>query len=230
MHQYLLSSLEPIRKWDNRLQTRPFGQFFRFLSTNSLLFALKNRKNCLKMAHFRFDSPSSYRLLLFLFIMPSVSQADIIKLETNVWSNKRPIVWSGTLLSIDPQSNLAHFEYKNKDTINTFSVHLTRIYSLTLDSQDRVNRPFPKTRKDITTELPINPRTKKVLELSNKNFVADDIPENVKVRGHQDSLVIYLNGRVVSADLENIVLQARAKQRQQETFSITRSDFRKWIR
>ncbi len=55
--------LEPIRKWDNRLQIRPFGQIFRFFSLNSPLFALKNRKISLKMANFRFDSPSSYRLL-----------------------------------------------------------------------------------------------------------------------------------------------------------------------
>ncbi len=55
--------LEPIRKRDNRLQIRPFGQVFRFFLLNSPLFALKNRKTCLKIANFRFDSPSSYRLL-----------------------------------------------------------------------------------------------------------------------------------------------------------------------
>ncbi len=30
-----VNALEPIRKWENRLQTRPFGQVFRFLSTHA---------------------------------------------------------------------------------------------------------------------------------------------------------------------------------------------------
>lgn len=167
--------------------------------------------------------------MLFL-LAPCASNADIVKFETNIWSDSRPLIWTGTLTKIDPTLNIAHFEYKNGDNIELFSVHVTRIYSLTLDNQDRVNRSFPKVRQDISLALPTNPRSKRKLELSNVNFVTDDIPHNVRVRPNRSNDIIYLNGRVLSADTENFSLEARAEKGTQQSFEIARSDLRRWIR
>ena len=153
------------------------------------------------------------KLVAVLFVVPTISSADIIKLETNTWSDKRPLVWSGTLIKIDATSNLVFFEYKNGDEINSFNVHVTRIYSLTIDSQDRVNRDFPATRQNLAGALPTNPRSIRTLELTNANFVSDDIPETVRVRPNRNSLIIYLNGNIVSADIQTIMLKARAANR-----------------
>jgi len=168
--------------------------------------------------------------IVLLFFAPATCIADIIKFETNTWSDKRSLVWTGTLTKIDPASNLVFFEYKNGDKIESFIVHVTRIYSLTIDSQDRVNRPLPATRQDLSKPLPTNPQSKRSLELSNDNFVADDIPENVRIRPDRKSLIIYLNGNIVSADLQTVILKARAANRSQESFEIQRSDLLKWIR
>ena len=73
-------------------------------------------------------------------------------------------------------------------------------------------------------------RPTRTLELSNENFVADDIPENVRIRPNRNSLIIYLNGNIVSADLQTVILKARAANRSQESFEIRRSDLLKWIR
>jgi len=171
------------------------------------------------------------RIGIFLWVcMPVLCIADIIKFETNEWSDKRPLIWTGTLIKIDPVSNLAIFEYKNKDRIESFRVHVTRIYSLTIDSQDRVNRSLPPTKQFLAGPLPTNPRSKRTLELSNENFVADDIPENVRVRPDRKSIVITLNGNIVSANIETVMLNARAANKSRESFEIRRSDLLKWIR
>ncbi|MDM8521932.1 hypothetical protein QUF80_01030, partial [Desulfococcaceae bacterium HSG8] len=153
--------------------------------------------------------------------------ADIIKFETNTWSDKRPLTWAGTLVKIDSASDLVFFEYKNGDKIESFRVHVTRIYSLTIDSQDQVNRALPATRQDLSQPLPTNPRQKRILELTNENFVVDDIPKNVRVR---EGTIITLNGNIVSADIQTVMLKARAANRSQESFEIRRSDLLKWIR
>lgn len=168
--------------------------------------------------------------IVLLFLTPATSLADIIKFETNMWSDKRPLIWTGTLIKIDPVSNLVFFEYKNGDKIESFSVHVTRIYSLTIDSQDRVNRSIPKTRQDVSKPLPTNPKSKRSLELTNENFVTDDIPENVRIRPSRSSLIITLNGNIISADIQTVMLKARANNKSQESFEIRRSDLLKWIR
>jgi hypothetical protein len=169
-------------------------------------------------------------LSIAVFCSTGICYGDIIKFETNDWSYRRPLVWTGTLKKIDPESNLVYFEYKMKDKIETFQVHVTRIYSLTLDSQDRVNKLLPETRQDLTTPLGSNPYEKRTLELSNKNFVADDIPEEVRVRPNRENLIIHLNGNVESADLQKVIIKARAANRSQQSFEIQRSDLIKWIR
>ncbi|RIH63502.1 hypothetical protein D1164_19705 [Mariniphaga sediminis] len=175
-------------------------------------------------------------LSITIFCSTGFCYADIIKFETNDWSDKRPLVWTGTLKKIDPESNLVYFEYKMKDKIRAFQVHITRIYSLTIDSQDRVDKPLPETRQNLSTPLPSNPHSKRILELSNQNFVTEDIPGDVKVRPDREklksggNLKIYLNGNVVSANLQKVVLMARAANRSQQSFEIQRSDLIKWIR
>ncbi|MEE4285090.1 MAG: hypothetical protein V2I31_03040 [Mariniphaga sp.] len=169
-------------------------------------------------------------LSIALFCSTGFCYADIIKFETNNWSDRRPLVWTGTLKKIDPETNLVYFEFKMKNTIETFQVHVTRIYSLTVDIQDRVNKPLPETREDLTTPLGSNPYEKRTLELSNKNFVADDIPEDVRVRPNRENLIIHLNGNIESADLQKVIVKARAANKSQQSFEIQRSDLLKWIR
>ena len=173
-----------------------------------------------------------FRCAIFpvLFSVFTMSFADVVKIETNTWSDRRPLRWTGTLTKIDASTGIASFEYKNRDQIKAFTVHVTRIYSLVVDSQDRVNKPFPPTRQDLNVELTTNPRSKRILELSNANFVADDIPTEVRVRPDRNSLIIYLNGNVISADLQKIALEARVANRGETSFEIQRSDLRNWIR
>lgn len=166
-----------------------------------------------------------------LFSMIStVAAADIVKMETNDWNNQRTLIWSGTLRKVDPATQVACFSFKNGSQIEEFQVHITRIYSLTLDNQDRVNKPFPATQQDLKTPLPTNPRSTEILELTNENFVSDTIPAEVKVRPDRNSTVLYLCGTIKHGDLQKMMLEVKAENRAMSAFEISRSDLLKWIR
>jgi hypothetical protein len=52
----------------------------------------------------------------------------------------------------------------------------------------------------------------------------------VRVRPNRENLIIHLNGNVESADLQKVIIKARAANRSQQSFEIQRSDLIKWIR
>lgn len=170
------------------------------------------------------------KIALLSLILTTSAIADVVKLETNDWSNKRTLIWSGTLQKIDPSSQIAFFSFKNGSQIEEFSVHITRIYSLTLDNQDRVDKPFPATQQDIKSPLPTNPQSAETLELTNENFVGDDIPAGVKVRPDRRSSILHLSGTIKHGDLQKMMLEAKADNRATSAFEINRSDMLKWIR
>jgi hypothetical protein len=167
---------------------------------------------------------------LLLVILSKFAVADIVKFETNNFSNRIKLTWSGTLQKIDPSSQLAYFSFKNGSKIEEFQLHITRIYSLTLDDQDRVDRPLPRTLQDLKTPLPADPRYAEQLELTNENFVGDEIPDKVKVRPDRKSSKLYLSGTIMYGDLQKMMLKARAENQKTEKFEISRSGLVKWIR
>jgi hypothetical protein len=164
-------------------------------------------------------------------IFSTFAIADIVKFETNDFSKKLPLTWCGILQKIDPNSQLAYFSYRNGSKIEEFQINITRIYSLTLDDQDRVDRPFPSTLQNLRESLPTNPRWTEVLELTNENFVGRDIPPDVLVRpADRNSSKLYLSGTIKHGDLQKILLEVQAQDRAKKEFSISRSDLVKWIR
>jgi hypothetical protein len=169
-------------------------------------------------------------LLVLLLAVSFPAFSDVVKIETNEWSDKRTMVWTGTLQKIDLESQIAYFRFRNRSQLEKFQVHVTRIYSLTLDNQDRIDRPFPVTRQDLKTALPTNPRSVGILELTNESFVADDIPNEVRIRPDRKSPVIYLSGTIKHADLQKLMIEAKAEGRKTSKFEISRSDLLKWIR
>jgi hypothetical protein len=169
-------------------------------------------------------------LLLLASMIYGAASADIVKMETNDWSNPRTLIWSGTLQRIDPSTQIAYFSFRNKSSIEEFAVHITRIYSLTLDSQTRVDRSFPTTRQSLIEPLPSSPRSTEILELTSENFIGDELPAEVRVRPDRSSPTIYLSGTIKQADLQNMVLEAKAANRSRMEFEISRADLMKWIR
>ncbi len=169
-------------------------------------------------------------LYCFLLIFPCKTFADIIKIETNTWGNNRPLIWTCTLEKLESENQLAYFSFINGNKVEYFQVHITRIYSLTMDSQNRVNRSFPPSRQDLATPLPTNPRSRRIIELSNQNFVADDIPSNVRIRPDRKAMILSLNGDVINANLQEVQLKVRAGNRKISEFKINRSDLLKWVR
>lgn len=172
---------------------------------------------------------------LLSLLLASAVAADIIKMETNDFADSKSLIWSGTLQKIDPDSQIAYFSYANKAGTDEFKVHVTRIYSLTLDAQDRVDRPFPVTRQDLTSPLPGNPNRRDLLELNNENFVGDEIPDTVKVRPNdRQASTLQLSGTVKQTveqgELKKFLLEAKADNRKIAAFEIDRSDLSKWIR
>lgn len=83
-------------------------------------------------------------LIFFIFIIFSLSvscQADIVRFESNNFKNKIKINWIGKLKSID--NFIAHFIYINDDKETDYYIHISRIYSLEIDDQERYNSSFP---------------------------------------------------------------------------------------
>ena len=172
----------------------------------------------------------SLMITLLLLLLPSFAFADIVKFETNTFTNPINLTWSGTLQKIDLATQVAYFSYRNHSKTENFRVHITRIYSLTLDNQNRVDRAFPVTLQDLSTPLPTNPRFAEILELTNENFVGDEIPEKVKVRPDRKSSKLYLSGTIKYGDLQKLVLEAKAENKSRKVFEINRSDLIQWIR
>ncbi|MBI4195527.1 MAG: hypothetical protein HY526_10655 [Betaproteobacteria bacterium] len=169
-------------------------------------------------------------VLIIGLLVTYPASGDIVKIETNTWTDKKELVWTGILQKIDGATGIAYFTYNNRDKVDTFEVHVTRIYSLTIDEQSRVDRAFPQTQQKLSDALPTNPRPKRELELSNKNFVATEIPDDVQVRPDRKSLIIYLSGQIKTADLEKIMLEAKAQKEPRKQFTVDRSALLKWIR
>ncbi|MEC5383172.1 hypothetical protein VSX64_20310 [Aurantimonas sp. C2-6-R+9] len=169
--------------------------------------------------------------MMSIMMMASNAGGDIVKIETNDWSDRRDLVWTGTLEQIDQESGIAYFSYRNKEEIVKFSVHISRIYSLTIDTQDRVNREFPPTRADLETELSVNPNSKRRIILSNDNtYTALNIPKAVIVTPNRESAEIGIRGTIKRADLEKILVIARSVDRSEEEFDVDRGDLMQWIR
>jgi hypothetical protein len=169
-------------------------------------------------------------IIFVLISLLSSASADIIRMETNTWEDRRPLTWSGTLLRIDLATQIAHFSYRNGSELQLFSVHVTRIYSLEIDNQNRVNRSFPRTRMVLSEPLPTNLRARTVIELSNENFVGANIPQNVHIRPDRDGQILYLSGTILEATIGDVQLKVRASGENSSTFTIDRSDLLKWIR
>jgi hypothetical protein len=171
-------------------------------------------------------------LLLSLLVFSEYAFADIVLFETNNFTKKIKLTWRGKLQKIYLNSQVALFTYRNSSNPEPekYQVHITRIYSLTLDDEDSVNKPFPATLQDLATPLPTDPRFGEQLELTNKNFVGDDIPGAVRVRPDRKSSKLYLSGTIKYGDLQKLVLEAKAENQGKMVFEIGRSDLVKWIR
>ncbi len=173
---------------------------------------------------------------LALLALPKMAIGDILKIETNTWDNRIPLTWICTLEKIDADSKIAYFTYQNNDKTERFEVHVTRIYSLTLDNQNRVNLQFPKTMTDLKTKLPINPHATPNLEVSNKTGISGDIPEKVRFKLSNDNLILFMNGVIKKADIETILLEVLNKREKDSTkptsseVEIPRGELLKWIR
>ena len=167
-------------------------------------------------------------LTIFMFSPPALG--DIVFIETNNWNLRSKLIWSGTLQKIDTKTQIAHFTYQNNSKEEEFKVHVTRIYSLQIDNQNRVNRPFPPTRENLETPLDTNPHSIRTIELSNQNSVGQRIPEEVVVRPDRVSLILYLNGDVKTVNLPQIILKVRNDKGDMSEFEIQRSDLLKWVR
>jgi hypothetical protein len=169
-------------------------------------------------------------LVLILLLLSRRADADTLLMETNDWSDPRKLTWTCTLTRIDASTQLAFFSYRNKSQVQEFRVHVTRIYSLTIDSQDRVDRPLPSTRQNLTTALPTSPLAPATLELSNEGFLSEEIPTEVRVRPNRESPTLTLSGTIRQADLRMILLEAKAANKSTTSFEIPRSYLLKWIR
>ncbi|GEM_PF-3142276 len=168
--------------------------------------------------------------LLFFSCLCSISPllGDVLKIETNNWSDKRDLTWTCRFARLDRESGLAHFTYRNGSQRIPFAVHYSRIYSLTIDDEDRVNKPFPKTREDLTKGLVSRKNKPRSIELSNGHFVDEEIPVGVrqKVQGNK----IFLSGTVLAVTAEELKIKARAQGKSLKEFELDREHLLRWVR
>ena len=136
------------------------------------------------------------RVFLVLAGFIGILRADVLKIETNNWRVSRDLTWTCRFLRLDRLSGIAEFEYMNGEGREVFSVHVTRIYSLVIDDDSRVNRSFPSTRENLEMPLPTDRNQPRSIELTNQHFAEDQIPEDVRQRSEGGK--VFLSGSLAS--------------------------------
>ncbi len=169
-------------------------------------------------------------MCVFFHIQPAL--ADVIRIETNHWLNKRPLTWSGVVEEIEPQTGMVRFVFQYGDETREVRFHVSRLYSLEFDSRTSVNRDFPPTRQDLETKLGSNPNRKDTLEMTDERNVTDAIPEKVRVRKPDaNSLRVYVSGEIKAVQASTVVLSVRTINRKDVVdLEVERSDLTAWIR
>jgi hypothetical protein len=119
--------------------------------------------------------------------------SDIVSFNpNNSWEPKSPLIWTGKLVSLG-RDGVAIFEFQNGASVQSFSVHQSRIYSLAFNDDSAVGRPFPPTRADLTRPLPSDSAS--LLELSS----SASLPFNqLAVRGGREGAYLTVVGELVS--------------------------------
>ena len=148
-------------------------------------------------------------MIFLIFILPVQSFADILKFETNTWSYKRQLTWTCKLEQIDRKSGIAKFLYLNREKMVEFSVHISRIYSLVIDAQNRVDRELPKMRQNPTIPLPYDLNKPRIVCLSDSNFAKDFVPEDVRIKVTENT--IKMPATILSVDHGKMTLFTRTK-------------------
>lgn len=169
-------------------------------------------------------------LFALLIAMGSPVAADILKIETNNWNRRVPLIWTAKLTSLDRQTGLARFEFVNRGERETLDIHFTRIYSVTFDDQETVNKPFPPTRRNLATPLGRIPRSQETISLFNNGFLSASIPPDVIVIPDRTAPEYLLSGGVAELEPGNLELEALDISNDIRAFSIPEASMRNWIR
>lgn len=167
-------------------------------------------------------------LTLGLIISASAAVSDVLKIETNNWDLRRELIWTAKLSTLDRDTGIATFVYSNKGETSEILVHFSRIYSITFDNDQTVNKPFPKTRADLTTPLGSIPRSRERILLENDGFL--DIPNGVRIVPDRNAEMYTLKGGIVSLAAEELNIEASVGQGEETTFTVPQAAFINWIR
>jgi len=165
--------------------------------------------------------------ILIIAASCQLSNADIVKIETNTWRDSSPFIWTCQLQRID-EDGVAHFIYVNRGQEIDFDIHVTRIYSLEINDAIIVNRDFPPTRQNLSTRLPTNPNSRRVIELTNQNFV--EVPPMIPRRPCNGTNMC-INGYIRRATLEQFDIESTIRPDNHTIpFPVQRTDLIIWIR
>lgn len=166
--------------------------------------------------------------LIVVTVIVSLSffaEADIVHFETNDWHNQIRVTWLGKFISLDNETGVASFYYFNGSKRIEYSIHVSRIYSLKIDDQDRVNQEFPPTRHVLSKALLSDLRAPRKVELD--KFAQFEISEEIKhIKGER----IHIRGTVISMDDTYVTLLVEKKDNTTSELRIDRTHFLMWIR
>lgn len=167
-------------------------------------------------------------VILFFIVSCNTAMSDVLKVETNNWDLRRELVWTAKLLTLNRETGIAEFVYVNMGTEEKIRVHFSRIYSITFDNDQTVNKTFPSTRADLTRPLGNIPRSRERILLENDGFL--EIPHGVKVVPNRDAEKYTLKGGIVSLTTKELNVEALAERGEETSFTIPQAAFINWIR
>lgn len=171
--------------------------------------------------------------LAALCALATAAPADILLFETGSRYGEKNLKWVGKVQSLDPATGLLSFRYFRGNDPVTIDVHVSRIYSITFDVNERYDEAFPKTRRPLTEPLPTNlsESDQQITLFNTSGFVGFDVPDDVRVRPvARDEAVLSMLGAIVEINGPSATLSAWNTMQGFSSFDLSAVKLRSWRR
>lgn len=156
--------------------------------------------------------------------------ADVILFETGSSHGEKRMMWTGEFVKLDRRSGMVTFKYTDADRKwQQFRLHYSRIYSLEINEDKRVNADLPPFRSNVTTNIGVG-KTRKLVVIGGIFLNLDEIPEHIRKSCNEDppEMVCTLDTSLREVDRSSAKLGSNESSG--EDYIISREDLRFWIR